>query len=271
MTGGEPTLRDDYLTIAGYFHQKRIPVSTITSGWTINETLAKEMCRLFSYIQVSIDGSEAEVHDYCRGRRGSFDRAINAIKLFKKHRANRLCVAYSCNKYNIEDFPRMVDLCLELGVDELKTQYLVMVGRAGENEGIEASEEDYQKVRQFIEKKQKELERDGLRLQVAWGNPVIHILLGIATSYVMVARITAEGYYSVSPYLPYVMGNVREKRLIDVWNNGLRRAWAIPTINRKIRGVSSVEDIHRIYKEYGAEYIDVLQKERHLQGDLTCQ
>jgi len=262
LTGGEPTLREDLFEIASYLKKNGIPVSTITSGWTMNEKLAEKMCSVFDYLQVSIDGPRAEIHDGIRGVRGSFERAVNAVKLLKEKGVKRLSVAYSLTKYNKENLPDMIRLCQSLGVDELRTQYLVMVGQAGKNKEIELSQEEYNGIISYIEEKQRELENEGSSLSLHWGNPIVHIAVGAVLKRVVILRITAEGNYAISPYLPFIMGNAREHSISEIWNSGMRRGWEIPEIYENIKDVVTVSDVYTVNQKLGSQCIDILKNRK---------
>lgn len=41
LTGGEPTTRKDYFQIANYLKENMIPVSTVTSGYLVDDEMAK--------------------------------------------------------------------------------------------------------------------------------------------------------------------------------------------------------------------------------------
>ncbi|MEI3564081.1 radical SAM/SPASM domain-containing protein [Agathobacter rectalis] len=259
LTGGEPTTRKDYFQIANYLKENMIPVSTVTSGYLVDDEMAKKMCECFEYVQVSVDGPDAETHDKVRGVAGSFERAVQACKLLKKHGVHKLSIAVSLCKYNKDKFEEMLDFAKDfLQADELRTQYLVMVGRAGDNENIELSKEEYQEVINCIERKQNEFMTQGEAFKVLWGDPCVHILIGKEMSKVTLLRLTSEGRFAISPYLPYVMGNVRNSTLQEIWTGGMRTGWDIPSIAEAVKDIESLDDVKELSKKLGNDYIDVL-------------
>lgn len=56
-----------------------------------------------------MDGPDAETHDKVRGVAGSFERAVQACKLLKKHGVHKLSIAVSLCKYNKDKFEEMLD------------------------------------------------------------------------------------------------------------------------------------------------------------------
>ncbi|MEK6285793.1 MAG: PqqD family peptide modification chaperone [Acidobacteriota bacterium] len=81
ISGGEPFLRPDIFEILEELKRNEITVLLITNGTLINEAEAKRLGEIRPWIiQVSLDGSTAEIHDRIRGA-GTFDKTIAAIRL----------------------------------------------------------------------------------------------------------------------------------------------------------------------------------------------
>lgn len=66
-------------------------------------------------MQISIDGSTAEIHDKLRGK-GTFKKAINGVKRVKAAGNLGLSIACTITKRNLYDTPRMLHLAQYLGV-----------------------------------------------------------------------------------------------------------------------------------------------------------
>ncbi|MDT5033043.1 MAG: hypothetical protein QOC94_3214, partial [Actinoplanes sp.] len=81
LAGGEPLIVPELLEIAGRMAAAGIQVVLYTGGWPVKEHRADDLLRVFSQINVSVDGATAEVHDRIRGRAGSFDRAVAALTM----------------------------------------------------------------------------------------------------------------------------------------------------------------------------------------------
>ena len=89
LTGGEALTRGDFFELVDGVIANRMRYSILTNGTLVDAgvirafALGKRRTRLNS-IQVSIDGSCAQVHD--RHRPGSFERALRGLKLLKANR-----------------------------------------------------------------------------------------------------------------------------------------------------------------------------------------
>ncbi|MCX5713300.1 MAG: radical SAM protein, partial [Candidatus Omnitrophica bacterium] len=80
LAGGEPFIREDLSVLLEGIVRNRIRFSLLSNGALIDDEIAAFMARTgrCEYVQVSVDGSCAEVHDSCRGQ-GSFEGAIRGI------------------------------------------------------------------------------------------------------------------------------------------------------------------------------------------------
>lgn len=85
LSGGEPLLVPGLFEIADRFKSSGIPVSLYTSGWLLTEPMVMALSQRIGRVHVSLDGATAEVHDFIRGRDGSFDRALHGLTLLNEY------------------------------------------------------------------------------------------------------------------------------------------------------------------------------------------
>jgi MoaA/NifB/PqqE/SkfB family radical SAM enzyme len=83
ITGGEPYIRPDINELLAYGSEIGLEMVITSNGSLLKEDNAKLLSKLNIFTQISIDGSK-EMNDSIRGK-GSFDKAIQAIELLKKH------------------------------------------------------------------------------------------------------------------------------------------------------------------------------------------
>jgi MoaA/NifB/PqqE/SkfB family radical SAM enzyme len=73
--GGEPFLREDFLSILEYAQGKGIVTCVSTNGTVLNRALVERLKRMnLLSIQVSLDGASEETNDRIRGATGGFSR-----------------------------------------------------------------------------------------------------------------------------------------------------------------------------------------------------
>jgi len=66
--GGEPFLREDFIDLLNYAHEKGLVTCVSTNGTMVDDQLAKTLSRLdLLYLQVSLDGVTPDVNDRIRG------------------------------------------------------------------------------------------------------------------------------------------------------------------------------------------------------------
>ncbi|KAA5603226.1 radical SAM protein [Roseospira marina] len=245
VCGGEPTLHGDFVDVIRFLRRHDLLVASITNGQDLDEDLIGEMARNLAIVQVTLDGPDAETHDAVRGP-GTFDKALKTIERLKAHGLRQLRIAFTCTRRNIDRFSGMLDLCLRIGAQDLRTMQLVPVGRAHRNQGFRAAPEQVARARQQV----ADWMADPAvmrRISVEWGTPHEHIRVGLAYGYLLGVNISAEGFYKISPYLPLAFGQAGRVSLKDAWVQGLGEGWRLPEARALFETITSVEDYERAY------------------------
>jgi SynChlorMet cassette radical SAM/SPASM protein ScmE len=115
LTGGEVFARPDLFELIDYIITNRMRYSILSNGTLITEQVlaqfetGKRRLRLDS-IQVSIDGSRAEIHN--RSRPNSFDRALRGLRLLVEA-GFPATVRVTVNRHNVGDLEAIARLLLE--------------------------------------------------------------------------------------------------------------------------------------------------------------
>lgn len=152
FAGGEPFLNKDFLKIISYAHQKKLSTSVNSNGYIINEDLARKTIKTgINNIFISLDGLEKE-HDFIRGRKGSFENAIQALEYLNKYktRNNKIYINSVISGNNLFQIDKLVMLAKRLKVDGINFQAL-MPDFVGEYQG------GWYKSDQFWPKDKKEI------------------------------------------------------------------------------------------------------------------
>ena len=113
LAGGEPFIREDLSVLLEGIVRNRMRFSLLSNGTLISDEIAAFIARTgrCEYVQVSVDGSCAKVHDSCRGQ-GSFDGAIRGIRTLQLHRINA-AVRVTIHRYNVHDLENIARFLLE--------------------------------------------------------------------------------------------------------------------------------------------------------------
>ncbi len=117
ISGGEPTIRKDFMEIVKYIHNKGMYVSVASNGTLITKEFAKKLKRAcVDYIEISLDHTNPEIHDNFRGVKGAWKKTVEGIKNCVDA-GIVTCIATTVTKYNYEDIPKMLELAKKLKVD----------------------------------------------------------------------------------------------------------------------------------------------------------
>ena len=136
LTGGEAFTRPDLFTLIDGVIANRMRYSLLTNGTLITEKVlsqfdvGKRRLRLSS-IQVSIDGSRAEIHNLSRPN--SFDRAVRGLRLLKEA-GFPVTVRVTINRHNLYDLENTARLLLEdTGLPTFSTNDAAPIGMGCRN------------------------------------------------------------------------------------------------------------------------------------------
>ena len=129
FSGGEPLVRPDILELTRYAADKGIYVAVATNGTLITNEKAKEMKKAgVEFVQISLDGANAESHDAFRGINGAFDKAVQGIKNCVDEKFF-VEVSTTTTKYNYKEIPRIIEFSERLGADWFMAFNFVPTGR----------------------------------------------------------------------------------------------------------------------------------------------
>jgi len=138
LTGGEPFTRPDLFELIDGITANRMRYNILSNGTLIDQEMlarfevGKRRLRL-DYIQISIDGSCAQVHD--RSRPGSFARAQRGLRLLKEA-GFPVTVRTTINRHNLHDLEDIARLLLDdIGLPSFATNEASLIGAGCENQG----------------------------------------------------------------------------------------------------------------------------------------
>jgi len=134
LSGGEVFIRKDLFEIIDSVIRNRMRYSILSNGTLITEETIKKFSegkrrlRLNS-IQISIDGSCAEIHDLSRPP-NSFERAVRGLRLLKDA-GFPVTVRVTLNRHNIDDLENIAALLIDdIGLSGFSTNEAEPMGTA---------------------------------------------------------------------------------------------------------------------------------------------
>lgn len=222
VTGGEPFVRADAMqlleTIAA--EPTLCSLAVLCNGLFIDDTLACRLAKLrLSYVQVSIDGSEA-THDQIRGE-GAHARAVSGIRHLTRHGVP-VMLSFTATRENYSEFADVARLGASLGVRRVWADRCIPLGRgaSGESPGPEETQQLLQSMHRestsihakrgtteiAMHRALQFLEAGGLPYRCTAGSGLVTVL--------------ANGDVCPCRRMPIVVGNVIETPLSDIyWGN----------------------------------------------------
>ncbi|AZR73745.1 hypothetical protein BBF96_10320 [Anoxybacter fermentans] len=246
LTGGEPTLRPDLLTIVDRIINLGMPCSIASNGANITEEFAEQLSNYGKEISVhiSVDGPR-DKHDHFRGVPGAFDTAIGAIRILSKAgvpvKANFMVTTESINW-----FMETAEIVVEAGASGITVGQLAPVGRSPESAII-----SYPLWTKFVREVTDKMKQGKIQFNVRgmwhggwqtylplldriedayhprlWGKmPEITPECGTCIAGVHTAAIDSEGWLYpcdlMSSFPELRCGNVIEHGVADVWQRSL--------------------------------------------------
>ncbi len=253
LAGGEPFAREDLPALLEGIVRNRMRFSILSNGALIGDEIAAFIARTgrCDYVQVSVDGSCAEVHDSCRGR-GSFEGAIRGIHALRRHRV-AVAVRVTIHRHNVQDLENIAHFLLEdLGLPGFGTNSAGYLGTCRANaDGVLLNTQERQEAMSTLLRLTTEYEgrisaaagplADGrmwrrMEEARAQGRPAFHnggrlTACGCPSSKI---SVRADGAIVPCNMLAHIeLGRVNRDSLAEIWQNSpalnqLRSRHAIP-------------------------------------------
>ena len=132
LSGGEPLMRPDIFEISHRAKDMGFYVGLSSNGTLISEDNIQDIVDVgYNYVGVSIDGTR-ETHDKFRRKQGSFDEALNGIRLC--HDAGiKVGLRFTLTQDNKQDLPELLKLMDDEGIDKFYLSHLNYAGRGNKN------------------------------------------------------------------------------------------------------------------------------------------
>ena len=226
LTGGEPLLRPDILTIGEELRRRNILWGIVSNGWLYDDALhLKLMDAGMGALTISLDGLEAS-HDWMRGVPGSYRHALKAIETFARDPRLNADVVTCVNRRNLTELPEIYRILSATGLRQWRLFTIIPIGRAAHDPDMQLSDGEFVRLMEFIREKREQ----GGPMTVTFScegylgryeervRPVRHF----CRAGVNIASILIDGRICGCPNIDrdrFSQGNIYQDRLWDVWQN----------------------------------------------------
>jgi radical SAM protein with 4Fe4S-binding SPASM domain len=232
LIGGEAFLRPDWTQIIERITESGIDCSMQSGAFNLNrDRIEKAKKAGIKNIGISIDGLK-EVHDEIRGKKNSFDHAINALKLLKEFNiiSSVNTVITQKNKNSLNE---LLDIFIGEGIRNWQVQLAVAMGNAVDNDHLLIQPYEIKEIHDDLFQVYNRALENGIILQPGnnigyygpyesvWRQGDMGHWNGCSAGHTGLG-IEADGKIKGCPSLPttyYTGGNIREMTLTDIWKH----------------------------------------------------
>ncbi len=225
LTGGEPLMRKDLEEVGRKIIGKGFPWGMVTNGFAMTpDRFHRLMTAGLHSMTVSLDGLR-ESHDWMRGREGSFERAVGAIKLAIAAGDDLAFDVVTCvNQRNYSELSLLKEELITMGLKQWRIFTVFPSGRGKYDPKMQLNNSQFRGVLQFIEDTRKEG-----RIECSYAcegflgayegrvrNNLFRCHAGVN-----VGSVLNDGSISacVSIRADYNQGNIYKDDFMEVWNN----------------------------------------------------
>ncbi len=228
LIGGEIFLSPYWEKVAQRLVNNGIRVAPLTNGIMINQkTLDRLKKAGIDNISVSIDGL-AKTHDYIRGMPGIFDQAMKAIHLAKQQ-GFLVGINTTVTALNLHELPALHDYLVEEDLGLWQIQIVEDMGNVNENQQLQIDvEKFYQLAKYMVQFRQQKRIKIITCHNIGWFTSFEPLLRDEPFTGCVAGRyaVGIESNGNVRGCLSImgdpeanVEGNVKERSLIDIWND----------------------------------------------------
>jgi radical SAM protein with 4Fe4S-binding SPASM domain len=144
LSGGEPLMHPDIVEIITFAKSKGLEIILYTCGMALNANRELLITPDFAYklqnsgldkVIFSLQGSNSRIHDYITQRKGSFKNSIYGIRSLKSLDF-WVGIHFVPMRPNFKELKDVIELCYNLGVNEIGLLRFVPQGRGFRNEEL---------------------------------------------------------------------------------------------------------------------------------------
>ena len=228
LSGGEPLLRHDLTTIAGYASKQGATVVVGTNGTLLSDERVEALQHAgVSGVAVSVDSLRPTYHDNFRHGKGSLDDTIAALGRLRAHQLDFI-IQTTATKGNRAELERLAQWSAEQGAVAFNCYFLVATGRGAGLSDLAPAE--YEAVLADLARWQKQY-RGQMMIRAKCAphfmrhvhaldpdSPILNYetRCPCGTQY---CRITPDGKLTPCPYLPEVAGDLRTQSFGETWRS----------------------------------------------------
>ena len=250
FTGGEPLIRKDIFRLLHSVKEKGMLSNINSNGNLLSKyDLAEELLKTeVDLINISVDGSTAEMHDHLRGVKGGFDKLCHAIEnmnALKKEKGYKsmINVVTVISTENLKQVPDMLEFARKNKINRLG--FMPVHNFDFMDVNLQNQEPDWlEELDATIEMLKKEVKTGLIDNSVEYLDLFRNCFFGKPLPlkcYAGYHTLMVNNYGELFPCFPWIekgqkVGNIRETPIPEFWNS--------ETYNEKRKEISKCHDCH---------------------------
>jgi len=229
ITGGEPLLYPKLFELGAGITRLGFPWGMVSNGyaWTDARIREAEQAELRT-LTISLDGLRDE-HDWFRGREGSYDRAVDALRrLIAADFLETFDVVTCVHPRNLDHRDALRAVLAELGVPNWRIFTISPMGRAAQNPLLQLAPTDFRRLMDWLEQPHGDGDVPNVRYSEAGYLDVYEQRVRdhrfFCKAGISVGSILVDGGIMACPNIDrgFVQGNVHVDDFVEVWEKGFR-------------------------------------------------
>ncbi|MBD5284455.1 MAG: radical SAM protein [Bacteroides sp.] len=224
ITGGEPLMRKDLEKVGRALYDRGYPWGIVTNGMLLTQERLTALRKSGIHsMTVSLDGLE-EDHNWMRGHKASFDRALDAIRRIVEAGDITFDVVTCVNRRSLPRLDELKEILIEAGVRQWRLFTIFPAGRAAQHPEFDLSEKELEQLMEFIVATRKEGRiHPSFCCEGFMGKyeGKVRDRFFDCQAGVTVGSILLDGGIGSCPSIraDYRQGNIYEDDFMEVWNN----------------------------------------------------
>ncbi|MEM2901353.1 MAG: radical SAM protein [Candidatus Bathyarchaeia archaeon] len=245
FSGGEPLVSPDFFKVAKEASDLGLYLAVATNGTLLSKEMVKRLKDVnVGYMEVSLDSARPGVHDEFRGVKGAWKRTVEGIRNLAGSGIYTV-VATTITRMNVGEVEDIIALTEKLGAQRFTHFNFIPTGRGKNLVELDLSPQEREKLLKTLYEKAMSSKVEVLStapqyarvaLQASggemvapthfymgkgrkWGLQVLAEFIGGCGSGRLYCAIQPNGDVTPCVFIPQlVVGNLREKRFIEIWN-----------------------------------------------------
>ncbi|HEX7124805.1 MAG TPA: radical SAM protein [Thermodesulfobacteriota bacterium] len=137
LSGGEPLMRPDIFDFIARAKARRLRTTLSTNGTLITPEVAERLKAFgLGYVGISLDGI-GDVNDRFRGHKGAFEKAVAGFRACRAV-GQRVGLRMTLTRHNVLELPRIFEFVETEGIDRVCFYHLVDSGRGTRDQALDA-------------------------------------------------------------------------------------------------------------------------------------